>query len=279
MPRKSHFFRNLSFLIFFLLIIVLGFYVLKERPSEQVRQITNPDQIKVMTFNINYGVGMDGKHDLGRISDIIRIHSPDVVCLNEVDYKTERSGGVDQARKIAADLGMSFTFARNHRGDGGWSGNALLTHYPIYFSENRRYKYEKTSEVKGVLHTILDVEGVHIHFYVTQLGEDSTENSAEIKELVNAILDWGVDEPIIVAGNLSTLPPNDGIRELLYYFKDVADFTRDGLLTFPSNNPQYRLDYILFNDFFTPVAVYTVNDSEAKVVSDHLPLYARFKLK
>jgi endonuclease/exonuclease/phosphatase family metal-dependent hydrolase len=279
MSGKSHSFRNLIFLVFFLLIILLGIYVLREEPSERVDQIGPPNQIKVMTFNINYGIGVDGERDLGRISNIIRRYSPDVICLQEVDYKTERSGGIDQARKIAADLGLSFTFGRNYRRDRGWSGNALLTRYPIYFSENKRYGYEKTSEIKGVLHTIVEIGDMHIHFYVTQLGEDSTENAVEIRELMNTILNWGTDEPTIVAGDLNTLSSNDGIREFLCYFKDVVDFTHDSLLTFPGNNPQNRLDYIFFNGFFTPVAVYTIGDNEVKAASHHLPLYARFKLK
>ena len=52
--------------------------------------------VRVLTYNIRHGEGMDGVYDLGRIAEIIRGAHPDVVALQEVDRGTERSGRADQ---------------------------------------------------------------------------------------------------------------------------------------------------------------------------------------
>ena len=52
--------------------------------------------VRVLTYNIHHGEGMDGKIDLERIAAVIKRLEPDVVALQEVDVKTTRSQGVDQ---------------------------------------------------------------------------------------------------------------------------------------------------------------------------------------
>ncbi len=48
--------------------------------------------LRVMTYNIHIGIGMDKKLDLQRIADVINRERPDLVGLQEVD-RGVRSGG------------------------------------------------------------------------------------------------------------------------------------------------------------------------------------------
>ena len=57
---------------------------------------SGPLRLRVMSYNIHHGEGMDGKVDLPRLAGVIRAESPDLVSLQEVDQKTERTGKVDQ---------------------------------------------------------------------------------------------------------------------------------------------------------------------------------------
>ncbi len=88
-------------------------------------------RIVVLTYNIHHGEGTDGKFDLERIAGVIKKASPDIVSLQEVDRKTARSKGVDQAQELARLTGMNLAFGRAIDYQGGQYGNAVLTRFVI----------------------------------------------------------------------------------------------------------------------------------------------------
>ena len=67
-------------------------------------------EVRVLTYNIHHGEGIDGKFDLARIAKVIRKSRAHIVALQEVDQRTKRW----------ALFGKSMEF------DGGEYGNALL---------------------------------------------------------------------------------------------------------------------------------------------------------
>ena len=58
--------------------------------------------IKIVTYNIQFGQGRDGKVDLGRIIDSVK--GADLIALQEVDRFWPRSGEIDQVREIMNDV-------------------------------------------------------------------------------------------------------------------------------------------------------------------------------
>src|SRR3954471_4847694 len=85
-----------------------------------------PKEIRVVTYNIHKGEGMDGKTDLLRIAKVLLSERPDIVALQAVDQKTRRSKGVDQATALGKLIGMKAVFSRAMDFDGGAYGNAVL---------------------------------------------------------------------------------------------------------------------------------------------------------
>src|SRR5687768_15481548 len=71
-----------------------------------------PLRLRVLTYNIHHGEGVDGRLDLERIARVITAEEPDLVALQEVDVKTRRTGGVDQAAELARLTGMHFAFGK-----------------------------------------------------------------------------------------------------------------------------------------------------------------------
>ncbi|MCA1631705.1 MAG: metal-dependent hydrolase, partial [Acidobacteria bacterium] len=57
--------------------------------------------VRVMSYNVHVGVGMDRKLDLPRVAEVIRRERPDLVGLQEVDRGVERTGRVDQIEELA----------------------------------------------------------------------------------------------------------------------------------------------------------------------------------
>ena len=63
--------------------------------------------MKILTWNIQWGLGMDGRLDLQRIVDHIRASDPDVICLQEIADNMpdlEGSQGEDQFAQLASLL-------------------------------------------------------------------------------------------------------------------------------------------------------------------------------
>ena len=69
-----------------------------------VKQLYNPNKwqryavIKIVTYNIQFGCGRDGKVNLDRIVEVV--HDADVIALQEVDRYWPRSGDMDQVKRI-----------------------------------------------------------------------------------------------------------------------------------------------------------------------------------
>lgn len=91
--------------------------------------------IRVLSYNIHHGAGIDGKLDLERIAGVIKSASPDIVSLQEVDNQTKRSKGVDQAKELARLTNMKFVYGASMSFQGGKYGNTVLTTLPIKASK------------------------------------------------------------------------------------------------------------------------------------------------
>ena len=78
-----------SLLLLTVLFILFGFSFSKGDKRQQ-------KQLKVMSYNIHYGVGMDEKLDLPRIAKVISDEHPDIVGLQEIGDST-----------MAAELGRA----------------------------------------------------------------------------------------------------------------------------------------------------------------------------
>ena len=97
--------------------------------AHMVRATGEKKMIRVLSYNIHHGEGLDGKLDLERIARVIKSASPDLVSLQEVDNRTTRSKGVDQAKELARLTGMKYAYGPSMDFDGGKYGNAILTKF------------------------------------------------------------------------------------------------------------------------------------------------------
>src|SRR5882724_9651944 len=70
-------------------------------------------KLRVMTYNIHVGVGMDKRLDLQRIADVINQEHPDLVGLQEVDRGVTRTQSVDEIAELARLTQMEYAFAHN----------------------------------------------------------------------------------------------------------------------------------------------------------------------
>ena len=87
--------------------------------------------LRVLCYNIHHGEGVDGKVDLIRQAGVIKSCSPDLVALQEVDDRTERTGRIDQTARLAELTGLEGRFVHQLDYEGGRYGQAILSKFPM----------------------------------------------------------------------------------------------------------------------------------------------------
>jgi endonuclease/exonuclease/phosphatase family metal-dependent hydrolase len=104
--------------------------------------------MRLVSYNIQYGLGRDGRYDLARIAS--EVAAADVVALQEVDRFWQRSGMVDSPAVLAAHLpehhwvyGANLDMDADFRDDSGrlvhrrrQFGTMILSRRPILSSRN-----------------------------------------------------------------------------------------------------------------------------------------------
>jgi endonuclease/exonuclease/phosphatase family metal-dependent hydrolase len=227
--------------------------------------------LRLMTYNIRHGRGLDGRVDLPRIADVILARDPDVVTLQEVDYGRFRSGEVDQTERLAALLGMEARFAPCITHDDGHYGIATLSRLPVRASrqiELPRGKSARFSEPRSALLTRVGWGRDELDLVNTHLSLRADERAPQA--LVLAAL--GDADELVVAGDLNCTPSSAAYRSLLTRLRGVP--VRRA--SWPSRWPFLQLDHVLYRGALLHSAAEVVADPLARRASDHLPVVASF---
>ncbi len=248
-------------------------------------------ELTVMTYNIKSGLGTDFKVDLDRIARIIRASGADLIGLQEVDRETTRVGGIDSVKYIAEKLGMNYVYGPNLAVRGGEYGNAILSKYPIRHAQNIKLSKQAFYEQRGFLLAEIEVGEHQLYFASTHLTHNS--NKLRVKQ-VRDILEHSakIKKPLIIVGDFNDHAVTTPIMLMTREFNDALNLARlmadydhlsyqqliDGHLTFPTTNPQSRIDYIFLSE---ELMLSGTRDSFRVIPSDgsdHLPVIARIVL-
>jgi endonuclease/exonuclease/phosphatase family metal-dependent hydrolase len=226
--------------------------------------------LRVMSYNIHVGIGMDKKLDLARIAEVIRRHRADIVGLQEVDRGVERTGRVDEIRELARLTGMDYAFAHNLDYQGGQYGVAVLSRFPILAIDHRRFANRRERERRGFIRVEVEVAGRRLNFVTTHLDYQFLDGRVfETEQLLKALGE--VRGPLIVAGDFNEEPPGGAYEMMLRAgFADGWTQATTAGLTYPADKPAKRIDYVFYRNLGGDVrAAATVPDTLA---SDHRPL-------
>ena len=227
-----------------------------------------PAQVRVLSYNIHHGEGVDGKINLGRIAAIIRSVKPDVVALQEVDRKTGRSGGVDQAEELARLTGLRMIFGRTIDHDGGLYGNAVLSRLPAKRSANHPLPGH---ELRGLIEAgFSDFTFFGTHLDATRDETKRVEGATEINRRAAES-----EAPALLAGDLNAVPGSAPMKTLAAAWH-IGGEGRE-LPTIPSRKPTRQLDYVLYRpaDRWKVIEVRVLDEP---VASDHRPIFAVLEL-
>jgi endonuclease/exonuclease/phosphatase family metal-dependent hydrolase len=229
--------------------------------------------VRMLSYNVRHGEGMDGKVDLARIAWVVRSLNPDLVALQEIDRVAGRTGRVDQMKELGNLTGMHYAFGSFMDYDGGEYGMGILSTIPIKEAVNFALPpgYEPRSAL--AVRVALGVASREILFVGVHLFETAEERLAQANTLIELFKDEMA--PVILAGDFNS-EPGSGVIKLLKRYWEVPDKGVDHL-TWPSDNPEVEIDYIMFRpaDRFEVVEQRVIDEPLA---SDHRPLVLELQL-
>lgn len=224
---------------------------------------------------------MDRQRSETRIAAVIAELAVDVIGLQELDLNRPRSAGVDQTGVIAAELGWYHHFhAAIQLGEEHY-GHAILSRYPL--SVRRTVCLPGIApffcrETRAAIGMDVAMDFGALHVINTHLGLGRRERLLQAELLTSA--DWlepdGDDLPLVLLGDLNSLPSSRPHRTLSRHLRDVRRLIRPtrSFRTFPTSLPAFAVDHIFVNAALQPLSLNVHRTPLARVASDHFPLVA-----
>ena len=241
--------------------------------------------VRILTYNVHRCVGVDRRLDVGRVAEVIAAQAPDIVALQELDVGRARTGGVDQAHRLAQRLGMAFHFHAALKVEEELYGDAILTALPerlVKAGPLPGHPRFTRLEPRGALWVEIEVGGARLQVITTHLGLVPREQQIQAAALAGP--DWlgAVAEgaPLILAGDFNATPRTVVYRTFARRLVEArrGSGARRRTATFPSTMPVLAIDHIFAGGGLTAQRVTTPLDALSRVASDHLPLVADFQL-
>lgn len=249
--------------------------------------------LRVATYNIHAGAGMDNVFDLDRQVAALRSLDADVIGLQEVDVHWDaRSEWRDLASELARRLRMHVSFAPIYDFDPVAEGEprrefgvAVLSRYRIVSAENHDITRLSTQDPDpvpapgpGFGEVVLRVRGLPVHVYATHLDfrGDPSVRVAQVADTRRIMAEDLKSErgPVrqILLGDFNAAPTAPELAPLWENLTDIEP----GAPTFPAQDPVQRIDYVAVSKDTIRVRDAAVTETLA---SDHRPVVADLELR
>ncbi|CCV10882.1 endonuclease/exonuclease/phosphatase family protein [Mesorhizobium sp. STM 4661] len=166
--------------------------------------------MRLVTYNIQYGIGLDGRYDVGRIADAVR--GADVIALQEVTRNNPKNGGRDMVAELGDALPDYFAvYGSNFEANIGSGiengraitrtfqlGNMVLSKTPIHLSRNlllpRSRSFEAMNFQRGALEALIETPLGFTRFYSIHLDHRSpVERVSQIQFLRQRLLNYALE--------------------------------------------------------------------------------------
>ena len=226
--------------------------------------------LRIMTYNIRHGAGMDDVIDLDRQAEVIKNALPDVVGLQEVDSCVKRSGYKPQAALLGSKTGMHATFGGAIPLTGGKYGVAIL-------SKEAPLSYRNIPLPGTEKRTLLVCEFEEYVFACTHLDLDEEFRLSSLDIILEEAARW--EKPFFICGDWNDTPTSTLITKMkragfrmLNYVSNSSTY-----YTFPAGTPNRIIDYIAsFGKVYNSIKKRKVINEP--VASDHRPVVVELTL-
>ncbi|WP_428684386.1 endonuclease/exonuclease/phosphatase family protein [Sphingopyxis sp.] len=228
--------------------------------------------IKVASYNMRKGIGLDRRRDPGRVLSVLCELDADVVALQEADRRFgTRASAIppymfeEHSDYVPVDLLDGRPYAI------GWHGNALLVRRGVEVEESHALRLP-TLEPRGAVAATLRIGNQRLRVVGMHLDISGLRRRQQAKAILHHV-SAGEALPTVLMGDCNEWRNRGGC---------LADFGEHHRLvdtghSFHSRRPVAKLDRIFASPDLEPVDAGVHRSALAARASDHLPIWARFK--
>ncbi|GLZ31422.1 hypothetical protein Lesp02_36100 [Lentzea sp. NBRC 105346] len=221
--------------------------------------------VKVVTYNVRYGISEDGRFAPGMLVSAITALEPDVVMLQEVDRGMLVNGQHDVLAQLQKRLGMHAYYAPS---SDPLFGDAILSRQPLDEVSFHSFPRYDIATGAGVLCAVLRMPGGDLGLAVSHLHENDNGISArQVGDLTAEIREMRAKGSLLLAGDFNAEPDNPKLGPIKQELKDGLAAKRP-LNTWPAGSPTQQLDHVFVSEDLDVGDVVT----ERTNASDHLPV-------
>lgn len=249
--------------------------------------------LRILTYNIHKGFTSGHREFvLHKMRYAIRRVHADLVFLQEVlgEHEVHRKlhpswPENSQFEFLAEEIWPHHTYGKNAVYDAGHHGNAILSKYPIVFSENIDVSSHRF-EHRGLLHAKIELPDQERYFHgiCVHLGLREADREFQTRKICERIQSHVPHhEPVVIAGDFNDwrARATPVLKEVLKAREVFQELQGDHAKTFPtwfySRSIYLKLDRIYYRGL-TPKKAEVLTGEPWHSLSDHAALYAELAM-
>jgi len=230
--------------------------------------------LKIMSYNIRHGEGIDTILDLSRSAKIIKSYAPDIVALQEVDNFCMRSDSIGQTDYFAQQTLMTGTFGGFMKFQGGEYGMATLSLKPLTSTKVLQLPDGKFEPRTSIVHEIQispeqDIIFANVHFDWISGKDGDFNRLSQAKALIEYINT--LNKAAIITGDFNCTPNSATMK---YFTTQGFIFAEKGEdnLSFQGED-KVEIDHLIYrNSDHLKFKIENVKLIKEPIISDHRAL-------
>jgi len=229
--------------------------------------------IKVASYNIHKGVGLDRRRDPNRILEVLREIDADIIALQEADRRFGTKAGVIPLHALEEHSPWKAAPLGARTGSMGWHGNVLLIRKDSVVMDCEAI-HLPALEPRGAVMADVRAEGVPIRIVGMHLDLSGLWRRRQAHAILAHVESSVARRPTVLMGDLNEWTAQGGC---------LRDFGRDYRFapigpSFHVRRPVARLDRIMVSTDLRIIDCGVHHSATARKASDHFPIWATVEL-
>ena len=226
--------------------------------------------LRLMTYNLHGGRGLDGRRSFARQAAVIEDAKPDLVAVQEISERADASD-LDELRDA---LGWRGRFVLSQLRPGSSYGHGLLTRGEVLEADALElpgHDHLETEPRTAARHLVA-IEDHTLTVVSTHLALTTFERARQVQAIVDA--GWIVP-PCVLLGDLNCRPGATALAPLEARMVRVSGWRHR---TWPAVLPLLPLDHVFVTPDIRVLGARTITRGAARYASDHAPFVAEVAL-
>ena len=230
--------------------------------------------LSVASYNIRKSVGTDRRRQPDRILEVIGEIDADIVALQEVDRRFGRRTSSLSVERIAEATDYFPVRFGARPTSLGWHGNTILVRKAGKVLLHRQL-HLPALEPRGAVMADIEINGIVVRVIGMHLGLVGLWRKRQALAVLKHLEALEEKLPTVIMGDLNQWTTEGGA---LAHFAQTHNVIAPGP-SFHSTRPVLPLDRIITDLDFVVESAGVHNSAQARLGSDHLPVWAKLKLR